>query len=60
MPPSYPHHPGALPPDQESDVELFPAMAVEAADVVVVDQHLARSPGAARPMGHTKIFLDES
>jgi len=26
--------------DQESDVELFPAMAVEAADVVVVDQHL--------------------
>eukprot|EP00669_Euglena_mutabilis_P000232 TRINITY_DN1030_c0_g2_i1.p1 TRINITY_DN1030_c0_g2~~TRINITY_DN1030_c0_g2_i1.p1 ORF type:complete len:126 (-),score=14.85 TRINITY_DN1030_c0_g2_i1:103-480(-) len=26
--------------DQETDVELFPALAVESADIVVIDQHL--------------------
>lgn len=27
---------------EESDVELFPASAAEHADIVVIDQHLAR------------------
>lgn len=37
---------------QESDVELFPALAAEQADVVVLDQHLDQ--------GGTMVFFSPS